>query len=213
MVSVNTVLRNLLGKFITLDGAMSVDETNNNILAKEHILFKNNKGIKGTFTDNTTDWVVNINQNNNTVLGYGSYNSQKGSTNIYGNDAINLVTNGNFRINNHVIGEAIKSGTGSASVKSGSYTTLASITLSAGLYIILGYVDWEVSSNSTYNILIQTTDNSLSGCVRTSMSSGGGDNIVRFWELTETKTIQVKTYQGSGSTYTGRGFVEAIRIM
>lgn len=52
-----------------------------------HVTLSNNRGLIGTFTDEVTmGSIIQLNANNNTVIGYGGWENNKGQTNIYGRD-------------------------------------------------------------------------------------------------------------------------------
>lgn len=52
---------------------------------RDQVLLANNKSFWGETTDGTDLSLIYVNSSNNTIVGYGSYNSAVGSTNIYGN--------------------------------------------------------------------------------------------------------------------------------
>jgi hypothetical protein len=50
-----------------------------------HVTLSNNRGLLGTFTDTvTTGSLIQLNNNDNTVIGYGGWLNSKGQTNLYG---------------------------------------------------------------------------------------------------------------------------------
>lgn len=66
-----------------------------------NVVFSNQKGIFGTDTEgNTLQSFLPCNANNNLVLGYGSYQNEKGNTNIYAGVDINLIPRGKITIKN-----------------------------------------------------------------------------------------------------------------
>lgn len=60
-------------------------DVNFNSRFRKHICIDNNKNINGTFTDGTYGSLIGLNENNNILVGYGTYGKEAGSTNIYGN--------------------------------------------------------------------------------------------------------------------------------
>ena len=74
--SENKSQANLIASKIVLQGP--VYPTNN-------IILDNNRVIYGLNTSGATRQLININTNNNTVIGYGGYNASEGLTNVYGN--------------------------------------------------------------------------------------------------------------------------------
>lgn len=120
---------------------------------------------------------------------------------------------GTVTVNGNKIGAIVKTDTVSKSCATATVTTITSLRLSAGRYVIIGFVDWTTSYNNTYNVYLQNADGeSISSPVRNSMLSGGGINISGMLEVTGTDTAILKTYQSSGSTRTARGWIKAIRF-
>lgn len=120
---------------------------------------------------------------------------------------------GDVTVNGNKIGAIVKTDTVSKSCATATATTITSLSLSAGRYVIIGFVDWTTSYNNTYNVYLQNADGeSISSPVRNSMLSGGGINISGMLEVTGTDTAILKTYQSSGSTRTARGWIKAIRF-
>ena len=71
-------------------------------------VFTNQKGIFGTDTEgNTLQSFLPCNANNNLVLGYGSYQNEKGNTNIYAGVDINLKPRGNITIKDNPLADFV----------------------------------------------------------------------------------------------------------
>jgi uncharacterized repeat protein (TIGR02543 family) len=64
---------------------------------RNHAIFENTQGIYGATADGTDIHLMNLNANNNLVIGYGGYDKKLGTTNIYGN-AINLQSNDGIKV-------------------------------------------------------------------------------------------------------------------
>ena len=68
---------------------------------RDMINVDNNKAIYGKTTDDVSLSMIYVNDNNNTVVGYGGYDNNIGSTNIYGYDINlgvgNIATPGSYR--------------------------------------------------------------------------------------------------------------------
>lgn len=73
--------------------ASALAPINGLILPNESGLSQPSGRLMGTFTDGTLGHIASISPSDNIALGYGSYNSKKGNTNIYGYDI-------NFNISN-----------------------------------------------------------------------------------------------------------------
>lgn len=71
-----------LGKVAELTDYFDV---NFNSRFRKHIAIDNNKNINGTFTDGTYGSLIGLNENDNILVGYGTYGKESGSTNVYGN--------------------------------------------------------------------------------------------------------------------------------
>ena len=88
--------------------------------------------------------------------------------------------------------------------------TIASLTLPAGVYVIVGNHQWKVNgAGCMYISRITKSDDSVVYCiVRNDMIGGGGATAATIIELTETTTIKYETYH----QYTTATNAEAIRF-
>lgn len=62
-----------------------------------NIYLTNNRSIYGRNTSGVERHMININNNNNLVIGFGGYDGSEGATNLYGN-AVNIFSNGNINL-------------------------------------------------------------------------------------------------------------------
>lgn len=89
-------------------------------------------------------------------------------------------------------------------------TTIASLTLPAGTYAIVGNHQWAVNGTGCMYIsrLIKSDDSVVYCIVRSDMIGGGGAVVATIVELTEQTTIKYETYH----QYTAATKAEAIRL-
>lgn len=108
------------------------------------------------------------------------------------------------------IGKVYSSTPSSKTVAKMEMTTIASLTLPAGTYAIVGNHQWEVNGTGCMYISRLTKfDDSVVYCiVRSDMIGGGGAVVVTIVELTERTTIKYETYH----QYTAATKAEAIRL-
>lgn len=108
------------------------------------------------------------------------------------------------------IGKVYSSTPGDKLVAKMSMVTIASLTLPAGVYVIVGNHQWEVNGTGyMYISRITKSDDSVVYCiVRSDMIGGGGVTATAIVELTETTTIKYETYH----QYTTATNAEAIRF-
>ena len=108
------------------------------------------------------------------------------------------------------IGKVYSSTPGDKSVAKMKMVTIASLTLPAGVYVIVGNHQWEVNGTGyMYISRITKSDDSVVYCiVRSDMIGGGGVTATAIVELTETTTIKYETYH----QYTTATNAEAIRF-
>lgn len=108
------------------------------------------------------------------------------------------------------IGKAYSSTPSSKSIAKMTLETIASLTLPAGTYIIVGNHQWEVNGTGCmYLSRLTKSDDSVVYCiVRSDMIGGGGAVAAAIVDLTETTTIKYETYH----QYTTVTKAEAIRL-
>lgn len=108
------------------------------------------------------------------------------------------------------IGKVYSSTPSSKTVAKMEMTTIASLTLPAGTYAIVGNHQWEVNGTGCMYISRLTKfDDSVVYCiVRSDMIGGGGAVVATIVELTERTTIKYETYH----QYTAATKAEAIRL-
>ena len=140
----------------------------------------------------------------------GAANELKTSLNSLGNDVDGIET----ALSN--IGTVLV-GTNSASldVPNASYTTLSTLALSAGKWIVVAGHAY----SSSFTTICSTQLYYIGGAsipgttLRFSGENGGGVNIVTILENNSTETIGLRAYQSSGSTKTANSVsLQAIRI-
>lgn len=108
------------------------------------------------------------------------------------------------------IGKVYSSTPNSKSVAKMEMTTIASLTLPAGTYILVGNHQWEANGTGCmYISRLTKSDDSVVYCiVRSDMIGGGGAVVATIVELTEQTTIKYETYH----QYTTATKAEAIRL-
>lgn len=108
------------------------------------------------------------------------------------------------------IGKVYSAMPNSRSVAKMEMTTIASLTLPAGAYILVGNHQWEVNGTGCmYISRLTKSDDSVVYCiVRSDMIGGGGATAAAIVELIETTTIKYETYH----QYTAATKAEAIRL-
>lgn len=108
------------------------------------------------------------------------------------------------------IGKVYSATPNSKSVAKMEMTTIASLTLPAGTYAIVGNHQWEVNGTGCmYISRLTKSDDSVVYCiVRSDMIGGGGAVVATIVELTEQTTIKYETYH----QYTATTKAEAIRL-
>lgn len=108
------------------------------------------------------------------------------------------------------IGKVYSSTPNDKSVAKMEMVTIASLTLPAGVYVIVGNHQWKVNgAGYMYISRITKSDDSVVYCiVRNDMIGGGGATAAAIVELTETTTIKYETYH----QYTTATNAEAIRF-
>ena len=108
------------------------------------------------------------------------------------------------------IGKVYSAMPNSRSVAKMEMTTIASLTLPAGTYAIVGNHQWEANGTGCmYISRLTKSDDSVVYCiVRSDMIGGGGAVVATIVELTETTTIKYETYH----QYTTATKAEAIRL-
>lgn len=108
------------------------------------------------------------------------------------------------------IGKVYSSTPNDKSIEKMEMVTIASLTLPAGVYVIVGNHQWEVNgAGCMYISRITKSDDSVVYCiVRNDMIGGGGATAAAIIELTETTTIKYETYH----QYTTATNAEAIRF-
>lgn len=112
------------------------------------------------------------------------------------------------------IGEVIVGAENSSkSVPNNTYTTLASLTLPAGTYILVGNHQWGASVNSTYADVISKASGASLSVVRANLGGGGGVLNVAVIDIETQTTVIYETYQGTGATRTANAITfKAIKI-
>lgn len=108
------------------------------------------------------------------------------------------------------IGKIYSSTPNNKSVAKMTMETIASLTLPAGTYVIIGNHQWNVNGTGCmYISRLTKSDDSVVYCiVRSDMIGGGGAVVATIVELTETTTIKYETYH----QYTTVTNAEAIRL-
>lgn len=108
------------------------------------------------------------------------------------------------------IGKVYSSTPNDKSVVKMEMITIASLTLPAGVYVIIGNHQWNVNGTGCmYISRLTKSDDSVVYCiVRSDMIGGGGAVVATIVELTETTTIKYETYH----QYTTVTNAEAIRL-
>ena len=108
------------------------------------------------------------------------------------------------------IGKVYSSTSNDKSVAKMEMITIASLTLPAGVYVIIGNHQWNVNGTGCmYISRLTKSDDSVVYCiVRSDMIGGGGAVAATIVELTETTTIKYETYH----QYTTSTKAEAIRL-
>ncbi len=106
------------------------------------------------------------------------------------------------------IGEVVVGSVVTNAIPTNALTQIRSITLDPGVWIIISYVQWGISSNTVYGHYL---DNSVS---RNTMTSGGGDFVVGISQSNSRVTKASQVYQSTGSTISlsESAWLKAIRI-
>lgn len=101
----------------------------------------------------------------------------------------------------------------SVSVPNNTYTTLASLTLPAGTYVLVGNHQWGGSVDSTYADVIRKASGASLLVVRANMGGGGGALSAAVIDIDTQTTVIYETYQGTGATRTANAITfKAIKI-
>jgi len=99
------------------------------------------------------------------------------------------------------------------SASSSSWTTIKTLSLAKGTYVITGDLTFENNSNGIRIMILDTTETETNLYDNSVLASGRADlNKTRIFELNVTTTIYLRAYQSSGSTMSVRGRIKAIRI-
>lgn len=102
----------------------------------------------------------------------------------------------------------------SLSIPSRTLTTISTLTLQKGTYIIVGGFQFTASLSGTLCYGTLATNATLIGTlVRFDGNAGGGYNATTIVALGETSNIYLKAYQNSGNTVDASGvFLRAVKI-
>lgn len=101
----------------------------------------------------------------------------------------------------------------SVNVPNNTYTTLASLTLPAGTYILVGNHQWSGSVDSTYVDVIGKASGASLSIGRASAAGGGGMLSAAVIDIETQTTVIYETYQGTGATRTANAITfKAIKI-
>lgn len=151
-------MANLLNSIIYYLKDAVIKDENGNINVR-NVITPNACGVAGTNTNGDLVFALTTsNANNNLTLGYGQYNLRDGGhTNIYGDEEINLIPNGNIKLRSsvyvdgatHSIGERVHD-TSAASHSWNSSTdwvALETVTLTKGVYIMVGNIQYPSNTN------------------------------------------------------------------
>lgn len=96
-------------------------------------------------------------------------------------------------------------------IPSGTTTTVATISLSVGIWIITG--GFQFTESFTQGAYIMLNGSDVATIVRGTGSSGGGFSLSHLEKVTSTKSISLQAYQSSGSSKTvNRLEFRAVRI-
>lgn len=103
-------------------------------------------------------------------------------------------------------------GTGNVSVPNATTTTLKSLTLDKGLWLIVGHNQWTESFSNPFVL-------SLAGLPRGDVvnrgtgTNGGGLNVIALEKINQPTTIKLNAYQPSGSAKTSNQIrLDAVKI-
>ena len=111
-----------------------------------------------------------------------------------------------------------KTGTASASlsVPSGTVTTIATIALTAGIWVVVGGFQLASSAQGKmcYGVIANSSNSNISGTlVRFDGNGGGGYNGTTILQLTSNASYLLRAYQSSGSAITMSNVsMRAVRI-
>lgn len=99
------------------------------------------------------------------------------------------------------------------SASSGSWTTIKTLSLAKGTYVITGDLTFTSDTNGIRIMILDTTETTTNLYDNSVLASGRADlNKTRILELNATTTIYLRAYQSSGITMSVRGRIRAIRI-
>lgn len=117
----------------------------------------------------------------------------------------------NYVISTKNIGTVVKT-SGSATVANNTTVNTHGISLTAGTWVVSGYIQWGSGFSASYNHNI--SDGSTMHTVRNTGANGGGSSNVLILELTNTKTVTQSVYQSSGSSksLSAASDLKAVRI-
>ena len=104
----------------------------------------------------------------------------------------------------------------SQSVPSGTTTTLSTLEIPSGTYIITGGMEWASGGfNGIYDAALYNGNNVMGGSrVRNSAEGGGGSSMTMCVTFSSNVTINLKVTQSSGSAKTASNArLRAIRII
>lgn len=121
------------------------------------------------------------------------------------------------------IGVVVRANTTLNSISSETYTNLASLTLSAGKYIVVGQARWQGGENTQNIVSISTASQTVqpeqAGFAQFASNSSTlyvAESVTRILDLSSTTTIYLVGYQTSGSAKnivaTSQCSLHAIRI-
>lgn len=101
-------------------------------------------------------------------------------------------------------------------VETSTFTAVASITLTQGTWIVLGYHAWTSSISAVCSIGFSTTasGSNIAGThQRYQVGSGGGQQTMTIRQVASSETIYLRAWQNSGAVQTANAvFLQAIRI-
>lgn len=102
----------------------------------------------------------------------------------------------------------LRNGTNAASmsVPNASYTTVSTVSLDAGTWLITAGQEWTTSfTQMTVTQIFTPGEGGLPGCtVRFTGENGGGVNLATIHEVSSTETVGIRVYQASGSSKTAK---------
>lgn len=99
-----------------------------------------------------------------------------------------------------MVNDVVSGDTITTTVPSGTVTSVMSVTLPPGIYLIVGHIQFTANTPVICNLQLAGTPSGNSWITRNAGDSGGGQNVVGVEVITEQRSIYLNVYQASGES-------------